>query len=286
MKIAAFIILYNEYLEDSLAYKSLLKLDIDVFLFDNSDQEQYFNSNSKYDEVESYNQNFGLSIIYNYLINKHKNNYDYILTSDSDSEYNIDFIEKFLEKQNDNNLVYIPYIYCKKKNQMMYPRNYINKHPRFFKLPNVATSNDNHQYYTSINTGTIYDTKVFNYLHFNENLAIDLIDYDIFDQLKKNKIPEFIFDSVVVQDFSGHDKLQSYTKGRIRFTFKDRLEYYGPIWYVYGLILYCGLTVHEKDFRYIKAYFNIHFLHRDISTLNATKLKQNFKDTIKKTDND
>ncbi len=281
MKIAVFIILYNEYLEESIAYNSLTELGLDVFVFDNSDQDNYITRNSTYSQVESFGQNFGLSLVYNYLISKYKMKYDFIMTSDSDSEYNDNFLEKFLEIKNEEALVYLPYIWCKKSAMMMYPRKYINKHIRFFKLPPVVEKFDNTSFFTSINTGTIYSTKVFKDLQFNDNLAIDLIDYDMFDQLKLHNISEIVFDSVVIQDFSGHDKLQSYTNGRIRYTFKDRLEYYGPIWYLYGIILYFALTLRERDFRYIKAYFDIHLLNRDNETLNSEKLKYNFKKTVK-----
>lgn len=225
LKIGIGIVLYNQFIEDSMAYRSLRQnsipkgADVTYYVLDNSDAEEKVIVNRKY--IEGLNDakyinmggNKGLPRAYNRLFDFAKeDNLDWVVTSDQDTSYPHNYLEELKDLSEMGDCVLAPVV--KNSRGQMSP----------FNISAGLRSGKKERYY--INSGLCYSKKTFSKISFNENLFLDFVDYDIVNGLRNKSVQIFEMSSVLRQDFSGVTKTDRNTALlRYRIIIRDAAGY-------------------------------------------------------------
>ncbi len=216
------IVLYNKRLCDSSALKSLnaakanCKSNISFIIIDNStdDQIKAINKRGNVDfEYIDMNGNKGLSVAYNCAIsNIEKNPYNWIVTSDQDTDYPIDYLKKMERQMLDSNkMVIAPQVY--NTTGIMSPFRL-----RFDCFRDIKRV---------INSGLAIRSDVFTQIKYNEGLFLDFVDFDLSNSLFQKNIGIEVTDIKLYQDFSGTDYSNTAaTQKRYEIYLNDAKKYY------------------------------------------------------------
>lgn len=256
------IVLYNKKLYESSAYRTLKKAGTT----DNCNKCFMIVDNSTVDEIKKVNVieskndvyidmygNKGLSVAYNKAIQQIQKDFNsWIVTSDQDTSYPNNY---FFELENSinrfkNELIFVPKVYNSKK--IMSP------FKLFFDLKNESIR--------IINSGSVFNSIVFERIKYNENLFLDFVDYDLVNSLIINKINICVTKIHLYQDFSGTDfenKISAIK--RFEIYLNDAKKYYDE-WkvgtiskYFYVIKRMFSLTIRFKSIEFLKLFFNVYF---------------------------
>jgi GT2 family glycosyltransferase len=208
-RLAIILVLYNEKLSDSKAYRFLETQDssFNLLIFDNSTKIDIIRVNQAITKKKNtiligIGKNLGLSKAYNLALHYIFSNYldsNWILILDQDTSLNeIYFSEVMNHSQTEEVGVSFPTVMT--KHGVLSPTG-----SNLLCQSSKKTRNLNRSFKFPINSGTLWHKDLFNAMKFDESLFLDMIDYDIFLQLYSNpNLPRIIkMKSSIQQDFSG-----------------------------------------------------------------------------------
>lgn len=203
----------------------------------------YVCDNSTNDEIKSYNKNycieqnftyvdmqgnFGLPKAYNEAISLiEKNPQNWILILDQDTELSSDFLEKYETaiKNNPDKKIFAPVI--KDSVGIMSPSL---KKGMGFAHSQLIDFNKEISNYSFINSGLCVNSMIFETVQYDENMFLDMVDYDFIENVRK-KIGTEIF--YVIQDLKIYQNFSGVTKNslqsdiiRFKILIKDQTYYY------------------------------------------------------------
>lgn len=245
----AVIVLYNKKCEESITFNNILKIKykkLHIIILDNSTEnmnnEEYC-KNNKINYI-SMNGNKGLSIAYNRALNylKGKNLNDFIILLDDDTEIHQDYFDTLLEtiSKNYNYDIFAPIIYG--QDGIIYSPNEANILKN--KLMKSETEEIDPNKYNAINSCLAIKLKVFEKYRYNENLFMDQVDQQFFDDQRKLNVKFMTLNTVINQNFSQRGKKLSSRMVLARFKIRitDMMEYCNKDIKsnILGLIKVCG----------------------------------------------
>ena len=201
------IVIYNIKLEESSSFQmSFHKIDkLVITIVDNSsidiirDYNRDFANQFKICYL-TMNENIGLSKGYNLAIDyikKNKPKIKWIITLDQDTTLNdayFDEVYSTIDKPNDSS-IYYPIV--NSHNDILSPKPMIN-----YFIQGIAKSNCN---VTCINSGLLFKMHFFEQFRYEKTLFLDMIDFDLFCYIIKDKQLENIskMNCTIKQEFSG-----------------------------------------------------------------------------------
>lgn len=210
-KVLAVIVLYNENLEDSLTYRSLLsqRADIDLFVWDNSPCSQRIPEiNGRSIIYIHAPENRGLSYAYNKASEyAFVNNYPWMLLLDQDTNFDKDYLS-VLEKK----IIEYPDVklFCP-VHQLSdgYFLSPVKCYYRFSHISNCKVVGQiNLKKYAIINSGLLVDLALFKSVGgYNEKAFLDYSDYQFIERVSKLCRYAVCVNSICIQSFSNdiHD---------------------------------------------------------------------------------
>lgn len=203
----ALIVIYNKYCCDSLSFEFIEKYKdkINFILFDNSTLDYGNSTYCKKNGITYYslNENVGLSIAYNYVIDRiklSKNNYLMIL--DDDTILNDSYIKEILyEVEKSVYDILLPVVNA--DNKIISPSNVSFD----CRVRMVNNSKDvNIKKITGINSGMVVRTSVYNYVKYDESIFLDYVDHDFMRKIRKNQFEIKVMNSIINQNYSRFQK--------------------------------------------------------------------------------
>ena len=210
-KILIVSVFYNQDLEDSNTYKSLLKDYSDVAIVENTPHPfinpETLPSNWIY---KSFPNNPGLSFAYNYIADVARSKgYDWILITDQDTFFASNIIEEYKASIKSNKNIYL---YCPKiesNNKVISPDPFKhwkkdNSHGRF-DLRN----------FNIINSGMLINVEKFLECGgYNEQVFLDYSDFQFVERFNQYNKDAYLIDAVCHQNFSNdvQDKIQKLSR--------------------------------------------------------------------------
>lgn len=218
-KIIIVVVLYNESLFETNAYKTLLKGYQDsVFVYDNSPIPQHsiaeFPSNWIYISDPC---NSGLSIAYNqaakYAV---RNDYEWLFITDQDTIYVPNIIQDFDLSINEYPEIklFVPKMCIGNTSQYMSP---IDANPIKAKIVDYVPKGVQSLYeYAPINSGMMINIKAFWKVGgYNENVKVDFSDYQFISRFRRAYNEFYILDKTCKQEFSNN--IQTPNQKLVRF---------------------------------------------------------------------
>lgn len=203
------IVIYNIKLDESIAFLKVYENRnyFHITIVDNTtinNIRQYNQSEAEKFDVTylSKGDNIGLSKAYNLAIEHIKescNKIEWVITLDQDTVLNQDYFNEILEITGRSSEMLLYYPKVNSKRGVISP---ILMNKQFIKNIKNKTQQNN---IVCINSGLLMNINLFKECIYNENLFLDMIDYDLFCQMIKkgymNKIKSI--NSLIDQDFSG-----------------------------------------------------------------------------------
>ena len=220
IRIAAVIVLYNESLQDSVTYQSLLaSANIPFLVYDNSQNPEAHQANRDFETYHN-SDNPGVSAAYNFAWNwAVKNEFSHLLILDSDSNFPLNAIEvyrKFVEKNQEQ--VIVPTM--KSANRVI--------SPFYFKLgkthygEGISYGEISAKNILSINSGMLVPISVFQLTNgYNENLPLDWGDIAFVRKLRKHGVKSVHIPLLVEHGLSEHHKANVES---VKFRFEKQVE--------------------------------------------------------------
>lgn len=241
LKVASVVILYNpalEVLKNIIACTEQTEI---VFVLDNSDSynQTFIDKINNIDKVEYYNfhSNLGVAYALNFAANLAiKNNFDFLLTMDQDSEATSNFVKKLIE------------IHCNFKSVGIaapYPQNRIHKIS--------PPDNSIHQIDKVITSGALLNLRAYIEVGpFMEELFIDYVDFEYCFRLQRNNYSIYINNDAIISHSVGnlikwkligfkfystnHSPLRLYYRTRNRFRLRSLYKKYYPSFFSSDMI--------------------------------------------------
>ena len=220
IRIAAVIVLYNESLQDSVTYQSLLALaNIPFLVYDNSQNPENHQADSTF-QIFLNPDNPGVSAAYNYAWSwAVKNDFTHLLLLDSDSNFPQNAIEvyrKFVEKNQEQ--VIVPTMNSAKRVIS----------PFYFKFgktqygEGISYGEISSRSILSINSGMLVPISVFELTKgYNENLPLDWSDIAFVRKLRKHGVNSVHIPLIVEHGLSEHHKANVES---VKFRFEKQVE--------------------------------------------------------------
>jgi GT2 family glycosyltransferase len=230
MKILICIVLYNQKIEESNAFRNLsmqdTKADCFFYLFDNSPcKSTVFPAMTNVYYTHNPN-NPGLSVAFNHAAKYAlENGFEWLLLSDQDTNFSMDFIQKMqmatIEYPSvslfapivklSNNTLFSP---CKFRNMVSKP------------LQTVSHGINSLRNTMPINSGLLIKTSLFFEAGgYDENLRVDFCDYAFLNKVKKIEDKYVVVDSIAVQSFSNEEVDKEKLLSRFRIYISDVTNY-------------------------------------------------------------
>lgn len=258
--VAIIIVVYNCKLKDSVSYQKAdhYKDALLIIIIDNSNNREILLWNQTESQKKkilylTYECNIGLSKAYNCgikLVQERFRHVKWIITADQDTSLTDQYFETVFvhafDKQ--SNLIFYPDVYAQNKKLS----------PSKLSSSYVNGTRGN---ITAINSGLMISVGLFDYLKYEEELFLDMIDYDLFCQLYTLDLQECMLPMHVKieQKFSGrtrngaekdYDRFKIYVMDYQRFCKKWNVNNY----YKYYILLKRAvkLTLYYKNLEYIK----------------------------------
>ncbi|MCZ6704013.1 MAG: glycosyltransferase, partial [Ignavibacteria bacterium] len=187
LKVASVVILYNpalEVLKNIIACTEQTEI---VFVLDNSDSynQTLIDKINNIDKVEyhNFNSNLGVAYALNFAANLAiKNNFDFLLTMDQDSEATSNFVKKLIEVHRNYKSVGIA---------APYPQNRIHKI--------LPPDNSIHQINKVITSGALLNLRAYIEVGpFMEELFIDYVDFEYCFRLQRNNYSIYINNDAII----------------------------------------------------------------------------------------
>jgi len=236
VRLTILMVLYNQKLSESEVYTFMHSKPRQflVVVYDNSTQASIQKFNKELCEVENIillgnGENIGLSKAYQSSISTIKKLYPsthWVLILDQDTLLNDAYFNEILSlSQSTQKCVYYPSVMT--KSGLFSP-----KHLRLKLKINLKESVPNQSLMIPINSGNLWPVQLFDLIHFDEALFLDMIDYDIFFQLyhHNSHIETQLMSSSIEQNFSG-ETISSSEKDFIRFKiYTNDFNYFSKKW--------------------------------------------------------
>lgn len=222
------LVLYNQKISYAHSFKKAV-----FYICDNSTNSEIKAYNKKY--CDDYNMtyvdmqgNVGLPKAYNAAISKiEKNMENWIIILDQDTELSPNFLEKYelAIRNNAEKKIFLPII--RDTEGIMSPTK---KKGLGFSHSKLVEFNKNVDNYSFINSGMCINSTIFESVHYDENLFLDLVDHDFVETVRQvygNGIFYIIQNLEIFQNFSGVTKnsLQS-DLTRFEILIKDQTYFY------------------------------------------------------------
>jgi len=255
------IVIYNELLSNSPSYTFISQHQHEsiVFIVDNSTDPVIITENMKVHKDKTLvfcgQGNIGLSKAYNKIIDHIENSYSYLkwlLILDQDTELNLSYLSEIVSLCDEKwNVVYFPTVLTQKRQLS----------PSLLgKLGKSKLTKLHEEKSIPINSGTLWERSIFKSIRFNENLFLDLVDFDVFCQVYASKdiIDVIPMRSTLFQNFSD-DMVLSNDKDLLRFkiyvkdftTFSTQWEYSFFSRYKILIKRAIKLSIRHKNLSYI-----------------------------------
>jgi GT2 family glycosyltransferase len=262
MRILIVIVLYQQSLEKSAAYRSLKSnfnnhdFGHEFFIYDNSPLQQSTLERVHYIHDD---RNLGLSCAYNQAAQfAKKNGFEWLLLSDQDTNYPNNILKKYIYVI--QNYLAIKLIVPKVRTRrgfLLSPCRYVHKRGKYLKSIESGKLSFNHL--SVINSGMMIRVDAFiNAGGYNEKVPLDLSDHQFIERYKRKEQFFWVLDAEVLQDFSNEetnaDKLYdrfrafvSAVKNCERTNVMDSIDYF---MLVFKRAM--KLTLRTKQIRFIK----------------------------------
>lgn len=225
------IVLYNKKINDDYFFYNFIKeLKCTIIFVDNSTDEEIIRFNTKanihYNIYLSSKGNIGLSKAYNLAIKYIKNsvglNEDiWVMTVDDDTKISEEYLLSVSKKMIENDIDIFSGIVKDQHGQVLSPIK------SFSLKKNYIKNEGNYSNIYCINSGVVIRSTIFNYINYDDDLFLDMIDYKFFSDLSKiNKNRIYILNENIQQSFSGKD-YNNYIRTKKRFDIfkKDFVTY-------------------------------------------------------------
>jgi len=260
-------VIYNELIESLTVVKKEIN-NATLFFVDNSTKKEICMKNKLFCNEKGINYitmggNKGLPMAYNRVISIiPKNEDNWIIICDQDTDFENNLLDKY-EKTillNPNKKIFCPVIRDIKG--IMSPskkmgKKYVHSKQKDF---NKLIKN-----YSFINSCMCINSKIFNSVQYDENLFLDLVDFDFIATVRNilgNDLFYVIQDTEIFQNFSGVTN-NSYNSDFIRFQiFVKDMRYYHYKWH--KTLFYANL------FLFLRA-VKLSILHRNLSFISILK---------------
>lgn len=196
------IIVYNEYIKDSIAYQSIEHDNI--IIYDNSDCGDYNKCNQEYCQSHDITyltscQNIGNSKAYNQIFDYLQDlDYQWLVLCDDDTYYTQDYLTD-LEHLSAEYDFYLPQIMSSEQEKIIFPiqktkdKAYVGK----YEVKDVLKVE-------SINSGLVLHKRVFTKFRYDEEYFVYCSDFDFIQLLVDNHLSYKIMDSIITQHFFDH----------------------------------------------------------------------------------
>lgn len=230
LKLIIILVIYNKKVENSLTYKCLLKimnehmLNLDIFIVDNSESDQYnasfSNRNSKINYI-TMNGNKGLSVAYNTALEVIKRLYsknDIVILMDDDTNITYEYFKCLISSVNIKNDIYAPIVIG--QDNIIYSPN--ESHFLKNKLLKKRSQNPSQKKFNAISSCLAIKLKVFSNYSFDERLFLDEIDQKFCDDQRKSGKSFLKIDTTIKQNF--HQRNSNINPSAYWIRFKIRIK--------------------------------------------------------------
>lgn len=203
----ALVVIYNKKCSDSKTLKLLknYRKRLNIIVFDNSIENFNNGEYCKKYNIEYYtlNKNLGLSKAYNYVVERlNKNDNDYIIILDDDTDLNINYFKEVFEKIKIKKYdVMLPIV--KSNNQIISPSN-VQFQCRVKRINEI--SKIDYRNITAINSGMIVRLSLYNQIQYSEDMFLDYVDHDFMKKVRTLNLNIHILNSEIDQNFSRNQK--------------------------------------------------------------------------------
>lgn len=223
-------VVYNAIWFETNAAASLTKAGIskdDIFLFDNSDKEEFIEANSKcmLARYMGFGKNVGLSKAYNLSVSKIRKltEYSEIVFMDADTSFPASYFT-FVGKNHDTNKLWVPIVEDANRPEVIVSPN----EKRFLKNKFVEKKNlEKIVKINAINSGMVVGIDIFNDISFDERLFLDEVDTAFFDKARLERVQINIMPLSIKQNFSASTVSDSEgSKNRFKLRATDLLIYF------------------------------------------------------------
>jgi len=189
-RINIIIVIYQCLIDESKTFRSLMKQSdtFDLFVVDNSTEDTIIQNNEKFaldHEIFYFSKgdNLGISRAYNLAIDsisRRTNDEFWMITLDQDTELTAEYLNEVIDISHSeyHNVVFCPNVISKQGKISPLPMH------RMYTRSLMKTQNQ--EILCCINSGLLWHSTLFDQLRYDENIFLDMIDYDIFMQLHQN----------------------------------------------------------------------------------------------------
>jgi GT2 family glycosyltransferase len=256
------IVLYQQSLEKSVAYRSLkanfggYDFEYDFFVYDNSQAQQPNLENVYYVHDTG---NSGISYAYNQAAQyAQKNGFQWLLLSDQDTSYPNNVLKKYAQViQNCPDMKLIVPKVRTHKGALLSPCRYIHKRGKY--LQSIESGKLLLKGLSVINSGMMVDVNTFiSAGGYNEKVPLDLSDHQFIERYKRKERFFWVLDAEILQDFSNDETNANKLYNRFyifvnavknceRTNMIDSIDYF-----VLVLRRAVKLTLRTKQIRFIK----------------------------------
>jgi GT2 family glycosyltransferase len=267
MKILIVIVLYEQKLEQAIAYNSIVQgndgevYNYKFYIHDNSADEQ-INQNQNIYYVHS-KVNVGLSKAYNAAAQyAKKNGFDRMLLSDQDTNYPPEILKDYLQAINNNQNIKLIVPKVRTLGGMLLSP-CIYKHKRGRPLKDITSGKHNLKSMSVINSGILINVDCFlDCGGYDEKIPIDLSDHQFIERLMKRESVFYVIDREILQDYSNEttDANKMYSrfvrnieavKNIKREKVIDKIDYF-----VFLMKHSTALFLRTGQFRFLKVFFS------------------------------
>lgn len=272
LSVLAVIVLYNERLQSTLTYRSLLAQmkNIPIFIWDNSliaqhQMSEFKNRNIIYTHCPD---NKGISYAYNRAAEyAYDNNYRWIMLLDQDTTFSADYFSKLIQCLETNKEIQCFFPVHKLQNGL-----YLSPVRSYFKMSRLSRNKSGGKLkfknYAIINSGLLIDVSLFKMVGgYNEKVFLDYSDFQFIERLSKYSTEGFCVDSICIQNFSNtitdFDKLIGRFKLfclSVRGCSKNSLFDY-LVYFTIVLKRGISLTIRTRSFKPMQKFFLYYILN-------------------------
>lgn len=271
-RITVLLVIYQSKIEDSNAYASIRELSdyFNVILIDNSTQEAMIRNNrdfSVHNHIHylSKGENLGLSKAYNLGLDLILNNPDFgqwMLTLDQDTHLPLDYLEEIIKlSQGEAREV----VYCPQVHSAQGKLSPTILGPAF----TVSFDSSGLEYLACINSGLLWSIDLLKSLRYDEQLFLDMVDYDIFMQVHAHHRTSQIalMNCTIQQEFSG-DAISTFIKDKTRFSiYSQDFVYFCRKWSIRPS--YCRSVLFKRALKLSISHRSLWFLSTAIQRMKA-----------------
>lgn len=247
------VILYNKSIQEIKSLNVFIHFmsfhkNVKLYIFDNSENE-YKHLNKKYHRGLQPNNhiyyflnggNIGLSKAYNRALHMISNLDDWIMWSDDDTLFSLDYLEHVYEAIKSDNSNIISGIIRMREGKLFSP---LKRNRIFHRTKDFITETGIYNNIYCVNTGLVVNRRIYELCGlYDECLFLDMIDFWFMEELEKRRINRIeLVEGEIIQDFSG-DGFKDYASEKKR----DKI-------YRKDFSVYCKLENKTVIYKYVSS---------------------------------